>query len=484
MKTLSRLAAWLMTGTLSAGAMAADTPAPSDFAWRATLAVPAGANAARITLPAEAMLRLQSRDAHDVRVFNADGEAVALSMVAPAGSTNSPAAQTSRYPAFSLFSATGGKRPDRNSVQVQLDQNGQRGSVWVRFGNRADTPGASDPASTRLPSVLFDTRADKQTIDALMLQADFPANTLIHFSLASSTDLAHWTAIALKGPLFRFDGADAPSNQTLALQQPLPLEGRYLRLSWDGQTPVQVQHMVGSVAATWTPPPRVRAPLAPGVADGNTSLTWPLDFAAPLAALHLSTSRDNALVPVRILGRNDAAQPWRLLAQTVVYRLGTAGQPSTNPAVALGGASVRWLRVEASQGMALPVADLQAALEFEPVQIVFLTTGKPPFELVAGHARSTPSAINSAVLASAMTTKLEDLPSASIARVRLQADSATESTLKRWLPAGTEQRSVALWAVLLVGVLVLGGVAYTLLRQLSTKPTPMPPGDGDGASKP
>ena len=127
MKTLPHLAAWLMTGTLSAGAMAADTPAPSDFAWRATLAVPAGASAARITLPAEAMLRLQSRDAHDVRVFNADGEAVALSMVAPAGSTNSPAAQTSRYQALPLFSATGGKRPDRNSVQVQLDQNGQRG---------------------------------------------------------------------------------------------------------------------------------------------------------------------------------------------------------------------------------------------------------------------------------------------------------------------------------------------------------------------
>jgi len=478
MNLLPHMLAWLMAGTLSAGAMAADAPTPSDFAWRATLAVPAGASAARITLPAEAMLRLQSRDARDVRVFNADGEAVALSMVAPAGSTSSPAVQTGRYPALPLFSATGGKRPGRNSVQVQLDQNGQQGSVWVRFDGRTDAPGTAEPASTRLPSVLFDTRADKQTIDALTLQADFPANALVHFSLASSTDLAHWTPVVLKGPLFRFDGADAPSNQTLALQQPLPLEGRYLRLSWDGQTPVQVQHMVGSVAATWTPPPRVRAALAPGVAEGNASLTWSLDFATPLAALHLSTSRDNALVPVRILGRNDAAQPWRLLAQTAVYRLGTAGQPSTNPAVSLGGVSVRWLRVEATQGMALPTADLQATLEFEPLQWVFLITGKPPFELVAGHARSTPSAINSAVLASAMTAKLEDLPSASIASVRLQTASAADSNIQRWLPAGTEQRSVALWAVLLVGVLVLGGVAYTLLRQLSAKPTPAQPGDG------
>jgi hypothetical protein len=38
-----------------------------------------------------------------------------------------------------------------------------------------------------------------------------------------------------------------------------------------------------------------------------------------------------------ILGRNDASQPWRLLAQTVVYRLGTPGDEATNPPVALHG---------------------------------------------------------------------------------------------------------------------------------------------------
>ena len=101
MNLLPHMLAWLMAGTLSAGAMAADAPTPSDFAWRATLAVPAGASAARITLPAEAMQRLQSRDARDVRVFNADGEAVALSMVAPAGSTSSPAASSATRSAAS-----------------------------------------------------------------------------------------------------------------------------------------------------------------------------------------------------------------------------------------------------------------------------------------------------------------------------------------------------------------------------------------------
>ncbi|MDP2367726.1 DUF3999 family protein [Rhodoferax sp.] len=484
MNALTHMACWLLAGTLSAGAAAADAPTPSDFAWRATLSVPAGASAARVTLPAEAMLRLQSPDARDVRVFNADGEALAFSVVRPAGSTNGAAAQTRPYPALPLFTSVSGKRPAKGSVQVHVDPSNQQGSVWVNFGDTRNAVSPPETATQRMPSALFDTREDKQTITALTLQADFPVNTLVHFSLASSTDLAHWTPVSVKGPLFRFDGQGAPSNHTLVLHGALPLEGRYLRLSWDGQADVHVQDMVGSIATTWTPPPRVRAPLAPGIPDGNTSLSWSLGFAAPLAALHLSTTRDNTLVPVRILGRHDAAQAWRPLAQTVVYRLGPAGYEDNNAAVALGGASVRWLRVEATSGMVLPTADIQATVEFEPIQLVFLATGKAPFELVAGRAGGTAAAIDSSVLASVMTAKLDDLPNASIASVRLQPVSATDSTLARWLPAGTEQRSVMLWAVLLLGVLVLGGVAYTLLRQLSAKPSSAHAGDGQGVDTP
>lgn len=473
MNPLPHLAAALVFvfGTPSSAVAASDAPRPSEFTWRASLSVPAGANAARITLPAEAMVRLQSRDARDVRVFNADGEAVAFSVVAPTGSTASQIALTRRYPALPLFTAARGARPDKGVTQVHVDQTTQGGSVWVRFGDGQGTVGAPSTAAKRLPSALFDTREDKQTITALSLQADIPANTLVHFSLASSTDLAHWTPIAVKGPLFRFDGPGAPNNQILTLQHPLPLEGRYLRLSWDGQAGVQVQDLAGHIAPAWTPPPRVRAPLPAGIPDGNSSLTWALDFAAPLAALHVQSARDNTLLPIRILGRDDAAQPWRQLATGVVYRVGAAGQENSSPAVALGGASVRWLRVEASQGMTLPGADLQFALEFEPIQLVFLASGKAPFELVAGRAHSTAAAIDSALLASVMAGKLQDLPSATITTTRLQTDQGTGSALQRMLPPGTEQRSVMLWAVLLVGVLVLGGVAVTLLRQLSAKPT-------------
>lgn len=463
----------LLLGMASTPLRAADNPAAAEFAWRATLALPAGAHVVRVTLPAEAMVRLQSADTRDVRVFNAEGVPVAFALAAPAaGAPAAPPAQTRAFTAYPLFSAASGQHPAKGSVAVHLDQAGSQSSVWVRLANQGNTSGtasAQDATATRLPSVLLDTRDDPHTITGLNLQATLPANTLVHLTLASSADLAQWTPVAVQGPVFRFDGAGAPSQQTLELKQPLRLQGRYLRLGWDAQTGVQVQGASGLVAQALAAPSRIRAPLPAGMADGSTGMDWTLPFATPLAALHLSTPQDNTLVPVRILGRNDATQAWRPLAQGVVFRLGPDSPGAVNPPIALGGASVRQLRVEALKGMPLPSPNLQATAEFEPVQLAFLASGTGPFELAVGRAHTPAAAVDPSLLSSVVPGKLRDLPQAEITQVRVGPSAAGDSALQRLLPAGTEPRSVLLWTVLLAGVLVLAGVAYALLRQLSAK---------------
>lgn len=463
----------LLLGMGSVPLWAADHPTAAEFAWRGTLALPAGAHVARVTLPAEAMVRLQSADARDVRVFNAEGVPVAFALAAPvAGAPTAPPAQTRAYTAYPLFTAASGQPPAQGAVTVHLDQAGSQRSVWVRFSDQGNTSGAAsaqDASGTRLPSVLLDTRDDPHTITALHLEATLPANTLVHLTLASSADLAQWTPVPVQGPVFRFDGAGAPSQQALELKQPLRLQGRYLRLGWDAQTGVQVQGASGLVAQALAAPTRIRAPLPAGMADGSTGMDWTLPFATPLAALHLGTTQDNTLVPVRILGRNDATQAWRPLAQGVVFRLGSDGPSAVNPPVALGGASVHHLRVEALKGMPLPSPNLQATAEFEPVQLAFLASGTGPFELAVGRAHTPATAVDPALLSSVVPGKLQDLPQADIIQVRVGANAAGDSALQRLLPADTEPRSVLLWAVLIAGVLALAGVAYALLRQLSAK---------------
>ena len=191
-------------------------------------------------------------------------------------------------------------------------------------------------------------------------------------------------------------------------------------------------------------------------------------FLTPLAGLALTTPRANSLLPVRILGRNEASQPWRLLAQTVVYRLADAGGEAVNPSVALHGASARWLRVEASNGADLATAQLQVTAEFEPLQLVFVATGDGPFQLAAGHAREQAGCVapRHDHLRFGTSRKPEDLPVASIGTSIVSTPDT--GPLTRFLPSAVPAKTAVLWGVLLAGVLLLAGVAWSLLRQLRT----------------
>jgi hypothetical protein len=267
--------------------------------------------------------------------------------------------------------------------------------------------------------------------------------------------------------MFQFDGADAPAKTTLDLTQPLDVQGRYVRLSWPGQDGVQMRALTGIVAPSQTSAPPLRAALPPGTPDGNNALIWRLPFATPIAALHLQAVQNNSLVPVRILGRGDPAQPWRTLATSVVYRLDGVGQSGSNPPTALRSASLQSLRVEAGKGMELPAGGMQAAVEFAPVQVVFLASGAGPFALTVGRPQTAAAAVDASLLGSVSPAKLAELPLATLSNIVVQAQP--DDGASRWLPDGVSLRSVLLWMVLGVGVLALGAVAFSLMRQIGAE---------------
>jgi hypothetical protein len=456
------------------GAMAADAPQAADFAWHATVTPPAGASLARVDVPVQALLGMRSGNGNDVRVFNAAGAVVPFALLGGSDLRRAaPFAQTISYRAYPLFSTSGDSRPTRGAVEVRVDGGDQRTSAWVRWDRPDMKTSAADAAVAAQPlqTALFDLRAEKQTLATLDVVVDMPHNALVHVSVATSTDLMDWTPVATKGPLFQFDGGDAPTNTTLELTQPLQVQGRYVRLSWPGQSGVKLRALTGTVAASQTAAAPLRATLPVGTSDGTGALNWTLPFATPIAALHLKAVQNNSLVPVRILGRGEASQPWRTLASSVVYRLDGVGQGGSNPATALHGASLYSLRVEAGKGMSLPDGGLQATVEFAPVQVAFLASGAGPFTLAVGRAQTPPAAVDASLLGSVTPAKLAELPLATLSNIvaRAQSSGGLDGAASRWLPDGVSLRSVLLWAVLGVGVLALGSVAFSLVRQMGAK---------------
>ena len=484
-----RRAAWVgcwlvcMAGPLQA----ADAPAASEFAWRGTVSPAEGSSLVRISLPVDALTRLQTHRAQDVRVFNAAGEVVPYAVLQAGDLERSaPVVQTRAYPVLPLYSsavpgAAASAPPPPGAVEIRWSADGMTTtsttsttpvattSAWLRPGAKP-TPGDAQA----LPAALLDLRTESQVLAALELKGDWPRNTLVHLELASSTDLQTWTPVPVKGPVFRFDGADAPANTALELQQAQSFQNRYLRLRWAGADGVRLHSVTGRVDSPRERAQPVSTDLGEGMAEGAFAKVCNLPFATPVLALRVQAQQDNALVPLRISGRADAAQPWRLLASTVVYRMDTVAGGRSNPPQPLPGSALRQLRLETSNGLPLPSAGVRVSAELAPVQLAFLASGAGPFQVVAGRADTAAASVEAGTLASASATSLQALALTPVRQLRADLPGAPQLWAASLLPAHVSLRSAALWAVLLLGVAVLAGVAYALLRQLKAGKPPVP----------
>lgn len=459
------ISAFVAMLALCAGLCRAEGPAPAEFAFRAPLMLPADAALARIEVPASALLRLQGSDGRDLRIFNAGGEPAPFAFMQPPRADAAPARErTASFAALPLFSGSAGMRQPQGSTEVRIADGGGR-SVWVKMDG-SDVAGAP-----RLDSVLFATKDEKRVLSGIEVQATLPVNTPVRISASSSEDLAQWSALPVRGRLYRFDGAGAPVNMTLEFDRPVLLEGRYLRLDWSGQEGVSVSAVTGLVAQAAKDAARVSGELPELKAAGSGALEVTTGFSTPIAALALTTAKPNALLPLRILGRNEPSASWRLLGQTVVYRLGAAGSEAVNPPVALHGASARWLRIESTNGVDLATAQLKASAEFQPVRLVLVASGAAPFELAAGRANTSPGALPLPTIAGTLgTRKVEDLPLARVGTPVIQTPGDGGPLTRLWPGGGGPGKTTVLWAVLLGGVLVLAVVAWSLLRQLKSAP--------------
>ncbi|WP_296508988.1 DUF3999 family protein [Rhodoferax sp.] len=443
---------------------AAAEPVASEFAWRGAVTPADGASLVRVALPPDALSRLQSARADDVRVFNSAGTVVPFAVLAAADLVQTaPPVQTRAYPALGLVSTAPPQAASAAArVEVQVGQGADSTVVWVQ--PKGSTPTA---AASAWPAVLLDLRTESQTLSALQLQGEWPRNTLVHLELASSDNLRDWVPVPVRGPVFRFEGADAPIQTALELAQPQSFRGRYLRLGWGTQTGVRLRSVTGQVAPARAAADRVRVDLGTSTPDGAVGHVWALPFATPVHAVHVQARQDNALLPVRMSGRADPAQPWRLLASSVVYRLDSVAGGRSNPAQEIASMSLGQLRLEPGSGLPLPAAELQVSVELAPVQLAFVASGSGPFVVAAGRSGTAPVAVDAATLASASATPLQALPLTAVRQLRADLPGAPQLWAASLLPAGVSLRSAMLWAVLLLGVGALAGVAYALLRQLN-----------------
>lgn len=445
----------------------------TDFSWRAALVTPPDAALVRVELPAPALGALQSRNHSDIRIFDAQGQALPhalLSAPAPAPSEGTGA----RVQALPLQpqAATGGAQLSAR-VDVRSSATGGVQHLQLQWSS-------TDTTSTPLQAALFDLRHIKGLVSAVDLEITLPDNTPVHLQASLSKTLQQWQSVPTTGPVYRFAGSGAPANMRLQFSSAQQVQDQFLLLQWPASAQVKVQGLQLRTVNAAPAAALVEVGLPPGEpARSGKGLEWTLPTGARVMSAQWSMALPNQLRTYQLQGRRatsaggNSTAKWEPLGSVVVYHLQQGSDTRHNAPYPLPAGDWRTLRLTDWPSGETPSADgLQAKLQLQPVTLAFLANGQPPYTLAVGRTDAPATALPAATLTTAAATPPEAWPLAGIGAFVSAPNAQASRFTDRWryFLEDSNARTGFLWMVLALAVMVLGAVALNLLRSARSGP--------------
>jgi hypothetical protein len=478
MKTVIALA---LASAFATGPALAETPLkPENFAYRGNIETGGTGPFYKLTLPLPVYQGAAGGGLADLRVFNGQGEPVPYALLL--SEAQSVTSQTeSAAPFFPLpASAKGAQGTGDISVSVKQTADGSLVSVHSQAAGKPEAGGGA-------AGVVIDASALKgRNIRSLRLVTGASAAPFNSFSVESSQDLQHWQMLKRDGQLVHLEHGGQRVDSDRAEWD--WNAGRYLRLIWDDpkQAPEIKSVFLGAVESSVSQPPRVwSAEMTPtAVQPGIYEYSWTGQL--PLEKLRINLAQINTLAPVSIqyfagaerrrhgfgLHRHrDEAASWVDLAHTVVYRLQAGQGEAKSGDIGLYGADGNRLRLLTdARGSGFGNTPPSVQIGFVPHVLVFLARGNGPFTLAWGASEVEPANLPISTLVPGYDAKAPlkageaSLPAAAIVQTKpaplAGAGQEGQSGASKWV----------LWAVLLGGLLVLGGMARSLILQMRQPP--------------
>lgn len=405
----------------------------------------------RVVLEPQIYRRAVSPQLADVQVYNAAGQALPSALLAP----DQPLAQPPVQRELPWFVLPPLDARSRNDLQLltERDSDGRVRRVEARMG-------ASTRNGESAGWLIDATVLGQQPLAALVLDwVDQSGPLQASVQVDASDDLRSWQQIDAQVPLVDLQRA---GKRLLQRRIDVDRNARYLRvLANDGQALPVLRGVLAELPPAPATIPWEWLSLQP-VKQGDGSFEFTLDGRFPVSRLDVTTA-DNSLVQWTAYSRDDAAADWqRRTAPWVAYQVQAeaSGRQQSAPQTLASVSRDRYWKLVADP--ASSAAEPTLRLGYQPEVMVFLSQGAAPYALAVGSATAVRQEAPVGVLIDELRLRNGPAWQPSLARLEgqpemLAGDAALQPPRdwKRWL----------LWALLILGVLVVAGLAVSVLRQ-------------------
>lgn len=384
----------------------------------------------------------------DVQVFNAQGQALPSALLA----ADQPLAQPEQWQALPWFAlpAQGSGAGEDLQLLTERNTDGSVRRVEARLGRSG---GSTEPGGW-----LVDASALRTGVQALRLDWQATQPLQLRVAVDASDDLRDWQRVADAVPLVDLEQG---GNRLQQRRIEIGHQAKYFRIlplagaSLPPLTAVQAERVSPAQAIAW------QWRTLAGTAGKPGEFDYVLDGRFPIAQVDIATA-DNSVVQWTLLSRDDANQPWQVRAGPwVAYQLQDSAARRQSQAQSLAVPTRdRYWRLTAAQAQPSQAPTLK--LGYQPEALVFLSQGEPPFNVAAGSVRAarTDAPVGTVIAQLREQHGAQWQP----AQATLQGPAQTLAGDAAVQPARDWKRWL-LWGLLVLGVLVVGGFAVSLLRQ-------------------
>lgn len=441
MKTCS-----LIAGLLLGGSVAAATP--GDYASRWTLSTDKQ-DAYAVVLDEGIYKQATRADLLDLAAFNADGQELAFGPLPAAWSA--PVRKWHDATWFALPAQPA--NPGNGDLQLHV-MRGADGSLALDSTLTA-TSGSAPKAGTQ--DLLIDVRAKDQLLESLSF--DFGDNVpdfSTDVEVEASDNLKDWHSVATNAPLasFRQHGA-----YLLRRTVEFPAQSMtYLRVHAAAPLPVSAVHQLQREPGI--EPARASMEAQFLRRDGN-AFVYRLPARVDVERLSIALADDNAVTTFAVRARDEGETDWRGMGDYTAFRLRGAGiLLDAEPMAVDEGRWQEW-RIEAESGATIAKTP-RLRFDYRPETWVVLTSGRAPYEIVAGSKRAHRGEFPLDALVGQLRTHYgQQWQPPTIGHGPMQA-SAGEAALHGW--DAQEGRTWLLWGVLGLGAVAVGAMVIGALR--------------------